>query len=75
MVDKDMIAVRISPDLHMAIVGLLDYFSERRKPKSSKDLTEHNCLNPRPSSHAGLYAWEFEKAGSALNAHGAWTDS
>jgi DNA-binding transcriptional LysR family regulator len=67
LVDKDMIAVRISPDLRMAIVGSPEYFADRKKPKVPRDLTQHNCLNLRLPSHGGLYAWEFEKAGRPLN--------
>ena len=46
-VDKDMIAVRIGPDMRMAVVGAPSYFARRRKPKTPHDLTEHNCINLR----------------------------
>jgi DNA-binding transcriptional LysR family regulator len=65
LVAKDMIAVRISPDLRMAVVGSPGYFAERKRPKTPQDLTHHNCINLRlPGS---LYAWEFEKNGRELN--------
>ncbi len=65
---KDMIAVRVSPDLRMAVVGSPDYFANRKKPRTPQDLTEHNCLNLRLPTHGGsLYAWEFEKNGRELN--------
>ena len=68
MVAKDMIAVRVSPDLRMAVVGSPSYFAERKKPKTPQDLTQHNCLNLRLPTHGGsLYAWEFEKNGRELN--------
>lgn len=68
LVDKDMIAVRISPDLRMAVVGSPSYFAERKRPRTPQDLTEHNCLNLRLPTHGGsLYAWEFEKNGRELN--------
>jgi DNA-binding transcriptional LysR family regulator len=67
LVDKDMIAVRVSPDLRMAIVGSPAYFSSRTIPSHPRDLTDHNCLNLRLPSHGGLYTWEFEKAGRVLN--------
>lgn len=67
LVDKDMIAVRIGPDLKMAVVGSPAYFSAHGKPRTPSDLTDHNCINLRLPSHGGLYAWEFEKAGRALN--------
>jgi DNA-binding transcriptional LysR family regulator len=67
LVDKDMIAVRVGPDLRMAVVGAPSYFTGRRKPRLPQDLTEHNCLNLRLPTHGSLYAWEFEKNGRVLN--------
>jgi DNA-binding transcriptional LysR family regulator len=63
---KDMVAVRIGPDLRMAVVGAPSYFSARPIPKRPQDLIEHNCINLRLSTHGGLYAWEFEKGGREL---------
>ena len=57
LVAKDMIAVRVSPDLRMAVVGSPSYFAERKRPKIPQDLTHHNCLNLRLPTHGGsLYA-------------------
>jgi DNA-binding transcriptional LysR family regulator len=68
LVAKDMIAVRVSPDLRMAVVGSPSYFAERKRPRTPQDLTHHNCLNLRVPTHGGsLYAWEFEKHGRELN--------
>src|ERR1700704_456471 len=67
LVAKDMIAVRVGPDLRMAVVGAPSYFAGRKKPRTPQDLTEHDCLNLRLPTHGGLYAWEFEKDGRALN--------
>jgi DNA-binding transcriptional LysR family regulator len=60
-VAKDMIAVRIGPDMRMAVVGAPSYFAKRSPPKKPQDLTQHNCINLRLPTHGGLYAWEFEK--------------
>lgn len=69
LVAKDMIAVRVSPDLRMAVVGSPSYFAERKRPKTPQDLTQHNCLNLRLPTHGGsLYVWEFEKNGREVNA-------
>jgi DNA-binding transcriptional LysR family regulator len=65
-VAKDMIAVRIGPDVRMAVVGSPSYFSERPLPKKPQDLTTHSCINMRLSTYGGLYAWEFEKSGREL---------
>ncbi len=61
-----MIAVRIGPDLRMAVVGTPAYFRKRSEPKKPQDLISHNCINLRLPSHGGLYAWEFEKGGREL---------
>jgi DNA-binding transcriptional LysR family regulator len=66
-VAKDMIAVRIGPPMRMAVAGSPDYFVQRERPQSPQDLTGHNCVNLRLSSHGGLYPWEFEKKGRKLN--------
>src|SRR4051795_757933 len=68
-VAKDMIAVRIGPDMRMAVVGAPAYFRRRPEPSRPQDLIEHNCINLRLPSHGGLYAWEFEKAGRELKVH------
>jgi DNA-binding transcriptional LysR family regulator len=65
-VAKDMIAVRIAPDLRMAIVGAPSYFQNRPAPKTPQQLTQHNCINLRLPTLGGLYAWEFEKRGREL---------
>lgn len=65
-VAKDMIAVRIGPDLRMAVVGSPAYFRKRIEPKRPQDLIAHNCINLRLATRGGLYAWEFEKNGREL---------
>ncbi len=66
MVAKDMVAVRIGPDMRMAVVGAPSYFAKRAGPRTPQELTTHNCINLRLPTHGGLYTWEFEKAGRAL---------
>lgn len=65
-VAKGMIAVRIGPDMRMAVVGAPSYFKERPAPKRPQELVQHNCINLRLPTHGGTYAWEFEKAGRDL---------
>ena len=60
-VAKDMIAVRIAPDMQMAVVGAPSYFERCPEPTRPQELTEHNCINLRLPGHGGLYAWEFER--------------
>ncbi len=65
-VASGMIAVRIAPDMRMAVVGSPAYFKNRSEPKKPQDLIGHNCINLRLPTHGGLYAWEFEKGGREL---------
>jgi DNA-binding transcriptional LysR family regulator len=65
-VAKDMIAVRIGPDLRMAVVGAPSYFRARAEPKKPQDLVTHNCINLRLPTHDNVYAWEFDKNGREL---------
>jgi DNA-binding transcriptional LysR family regulator len=65
-VAKDMIAVRIGPDLRMAVVAAPSYFRERSEPKTPQDLISHNCINLRLPTYGGLYAWEFAKGNREL---------
>jgi DNA-binding transcriptional LysR family regulator len=65
-VAKDMIAVRIGPDMRMAVVGAPSYFAKRPPPKKPQDLTDHKCINLRLATYGGLYAWEFERGGREL---------
>ena len=65
-VAKDMIAVRIGPDMRMAVVGSPAYFQERPRPQTPQDLTTHNCINIRLPTYGGLFAWEFEQDGREL---------
>jgi DNA-binding transcriptional LysR family regulator len=65
-VAKDMVAVRIGPDMRMAVVGAPSYFARRARPKKPQDLTAHDCIDIRLPTFGGLYAWEFEKRGREL---------
>ncbi|WP_428427954.1 LysR family transcriptional regulator [Pararhizobium sp.] len=65
-VAKDMIAVRIAPDMRMAVVGSPAYFEQRQKPETPHDLTGHSCINMRLPTYGGIYVWEFEKDGHEL---------
>lgn len=66
-IGQDMVAMRIGPDMRMAAVASPGYFSRREPPRSPQDLARHACINLRFPTHGGLYAWEFEKNGRALN--------
>jgi DNA-binding transcriptional LysR family regulator len=68
-VAKDMIAMRIAPDMRMVVVGSPDYFVRHPRPRTPQDLTEHDCLCLRLPSHGGLLPWEFKRRGKSIHAH------
>ena len=65
-VAKDMIAVRIGPEMRMAVVGAPSYFAKKPAPATPHELTNHDCINLRLPTYGGIYAWEFEKDGHPL---------
>jgi DNA-binding transcriptional LysR family regulator len=65
-VAKDMVAVRIGPDLRMAVVGAPSYFKSRPQRRTPQELANQACINLRLPTDGGLYAWEFEKDGREL---------
>jgi DNA-binding transcriptional LysR family regulator len=67
LVAKDMIAVRVGPDLRMAVVGAPSYFASRKRPRTPQDLTSHTCINFRSVRPGGEFTWEFEKNRRKLN--------
>ena len=66
---KDMVAVRIGPDMRMAVVGAPAYFAAHSRPRQPQDLTSHPCINLRLPTYGAVYAWEFEKDGRELKVH------
>jgi len=66
-VAKDMVAVRISPDYRMAIVGSPAYFAARPAPHGPADLTGHQCIGLQLQTYGGIYAWELKKGKRIVN--------
>jgi DNA-binding transcriptional LysR family regulator len=64
-IQREMIAVRVSRDMRLAVVGAPEYFRERPIPRTPGDLKDHLCIGFRFSS--GMYRWEFEKGRRALS--------
>ena len=65
-VARDMIAVRIAPDMRMSVVAAPAYLAEAPTPKKPQDLLTHRCINLRMPTHNNIYAWEFEKGSKEL---------
>ena len=68
-VAKDMIAVRMVPDMRLLAVASTDYFARHPPPRTPQELTQHDCICLRMLSHGGLLPWEFERRGKSINAH------
>ncbi|HEY4051323.1 MAG TPA: LysR family transcriptional regulator [Acidobacteriaceae bacterium] len=66
-IQRDMVAVRLSPDLRLALVGSPKYFRTWKPPKAPQDLKDHSCIGFRFSN--GMYRWEFEKGKKAVTFH------
>jgi len=66
-IDKDMIAMPISPQLRMAAVASPEYFSSHPIPLTPHDLLDHNCINVRQATSGGLYVWEFDNEEGPVN--------
>ena len=65
-VQKDMVAVRISPDWRLVAVAAPAYFAAHAAPVHPTDLTQHSCINMRHSARGDVYQWEFAKGGQNL---------
>lgn len=62
-VDKDMVAVRVTPDFQMIVVGSPDYITTHGTPEVPKDLSNHRCLTMRLPRHENIMNWEFHDQG------------
>lgn len=64
MLDREMIGVRVSPELRVAVVGSPKYFKRHGKPKHPRELHRHQCISYRQRSSGAVYRWEFTEQGS-----------
>lgn len=69
LIQKDMVAVRVSRDLRLAVVGSPGYFASHPRPRHPRDLLNHACINFRQGSR-GVYRWEFDKGKRSLTVAG-----
>jgi DNA-binding transcriptional LysR family regulator len=67
-VDRDMVAVRIGPDMRTVVVGSPAYFEQHPRPQAPADLDAHNCISYRFLGSGALIPWEFERAGKEVRA-------
>lgn len=66
-VAKDMIAVRMAPDMKLAVVGSKRYFESHPPPQKPNDLHNHDCIGLRLPTHSGLMTWEFKRRAKTVN--------
>ncbi|OWQ88659.1 LysR family transcriptional regulator [Sphingopyxis witflariensis] len=64
---QDMVAVRIGPNMQMAIAGSPGYLATHGSPQTADDLATHNCINLRHQAKGGISIWDLEKDGRAVN--------
>jgi LysR substrate binding domain len=58
-----MVAVRVSADQRLVVVGSPDYFARRGKPAHPRDLHDHDCINLRKITSGTVDRWRFIEAG------------
>jgi DNA-binding transcriptional LysR family regulator len=68
-VAKDMIAVRIAPDMQMRCVASPSYFAQHTPPATPHDLATHDCIGLRLPTHGSLLTWEFRQGERTVNIH------
>jgi DNA-binding transcriptional LysR family regulator len=61
--EKDMISVRLSPDISMKAVAAPDYLARSGTPRLPSDLHGHACINWRLQADGQVYRWAFQKRG------------
>lgn len=62
-VERDMVAVRLTPDFRWVVVGSPAYFAAHGRPRSPKDLMQHECIRYRFPSARTIYRWQFLRRG------------
>ncbi|WP_288830613.1 LysR family transcriptional regulator [uncultured Paraburkholderia sp.] len=68
-VGKDMVAVRVGPEMRMIVVASPSYFAHHPKPSTPHDISNHDCIHYRRPSTGQLRPWEFAKKGRFVNAN------
>jgi DNA-binding transcriptional LysR family regulator len=71
--DRDMVAVPLTPAVEMMVVGAPSYLKQYGTPAHPRDLANHRCINMRWPSGRGLYRWEFERGRKKLEVDGPLT--
>lgn len=65
-IDRDMVAVRVSPRFRWQVYGTPAYFAAHGRPRHPEEIAGHTCIRYRRPERGDLYRWEFECDGQAL---------
>ena len=63
-IERDMVAVKLTPDFQWMVLGAPDYFARRGRPAVPGDLMQHDCIRYRFPTAAAVYRWEFQQDGA-----------
>ena len=58
-IQRDMIAIPVTREMRLAVVGSAGYFESNPIPRHPQDLKDHSCIGFKFSN--SMYRWEFEK--------------
>jgi DNA-binding transcriptional LysR family regulator len=61
----DMVAVRVTRPIKIAVVGASSYFAQRKPPRTPDDLSRHSCVEYRRGSDGVIFNWIFERNGKS----------
>lgn len=64
--EREMIAVQVSDDIAMSVVGSPSYFATRGKPRHPRDLRDHQCINYRSRTNGSVHRWELLDKGRRI---------
>lgn len=65
-IDRDMVAVRVSPSFRWLVLGAPAYYARCGRPQLPEDIARHECIRFRRPDNGKVYRWEFERDGQAL---------
>ncbi|MDQ0394453.1 LysR family transcriptional regulator [Labrys monachus] len=66
-IDRDMLAVRVTPPFAWVVLGAPGYFERRGRPYLPEDIARHDCIRYRRPDVGDVYRWEFQRDGQALS--------
>lgn len=67
MIEKDMVAIRLTPPFKAIMVAAPDYLAARGEPKNIAELSQHNCIGYRLLSSGAVYAWDLLDANQEVS--------